>query len=109
MQVVKIFHSRNVVLRDIVYDNIVLVSMGAGTKGWTFLDYGNSPNERTGSSNFDNGAGQANTADRIAFPCRQASPEVWKSYIGPLINVHSSHLAALPASTKLPCGCSSSF
>ena len=76
MQVIKIFHSRKIVLRDITRGNIARVRVGAGTAVWTLLDYGNSQalTEKSSSQSIDNKSGQA--VDKFIFPCRQASPEV---------------------------------
>lgn len=76
MQVMKIFHSRKIVLRDITRGNIARVRVGAGTAVWTLLDYGNSQalTEKSSSLEIDNKSGQA--MDKFVFTCRQASPEV---------------------------------
>jgi hypothetical protein len=81
MQMMKAFHARRVVLSDFTFDNIVLVRLGGGTKGWTLLDYGNSPNDKVSNANLEQGSSEAQTSTPLksSYPVRQASPEVRKT------------------------------
>lgn len=62
-RVLRMFHHRGWYVRDIVYDNVVLVKMGGG-EGWTFLEFGNTSRERR------------HAVDKGSLVIRQIPPEV---------------------------------
>jgi hypothetical protein len=61
-KVLKMFHQRGWYLRDVTYDNVVHVRMGA-TEGWTLLEFGNASRERS-------------SLHKSTIPPRQVPPEV---------------------------------
>ncbi|NJR42260.1 MAG: hypothetical protein HC767_05990 [Akkermansiaceae bacterium] len=61
-KVLKMFHQRGWYLRDVTYDNVVHVRMGA-TEGWTLLEFGNASRPKSSIA-------------KNTIPPRQCPPEV---------------------------------
>ena len=61
-KVLKMFHQRGWYLRDVTYENVVHVRMGA-TEGWTLLEFGNASRPKSSIA-------------KNTIPARQCPPEV---------------------------------
>ena len=69
-KVLKMFHQRGWYLRDVTYENVVHVRMGA-TEGWTLLEFGNASRPKSSIA-------------KNTIPARQCPPEVRRPPLQPL-------------------------